>query len=433
MKTTKLITAFLILISLNSFAQSGWTTCNTTVFSNRVGDIFMVNTQTGYAVSGNGSIVKTTDGGSNWATINVDTSIYCRSVEFINTQKGFVGAFPQSITTHNILRKTMDGGASWTDITPLLDTRARKGICGLCIPDSNTIYGCGNWYQDSAYIVKSADGGNTWSFIDMHMYASHLIDFYFLNKDTGFVTGTGLLPAQSAVILYTTDGGLTWAYKYQNTVSSEYCWKIQHFNNRIYFASIEDDATSICQILKSTDGGMTWNTHTVYPTSTIGSGLQGIGFIDSLKGWTGGGTLSFESNDGGITWDTNHVCIGMNRLYKVNDTLLFASGNEIWKYRPLSTGIGSTPNEVPHYITLNCFPNPANDLLTIDVTLAKPTHALIVLLDNTGKRVKVVDNTDKPSGTYQYQISTDKLSQGIYHVVIKTHQDQQSAKVSVKH
>src|SRR6185503_4465152 len=98
-------------------------------------------------------------------------SVWCRSVEFINTQKGFVGAFDYDSVSHsNVLRVTTDGGSSWTDITPQLDPRAQKGICGLSVADSNTIYGCGNWFQDSAYIVKSIDGGSTWSFIDMHTY-----------------------------------------------------------------------------------------------------------------------------------------------------------------------------------------------------------------------------------------------------------------------
>jgi photosystem II stability/assembly factor-like uncharacterized protein len=115
------------------------------------------------------------------------TGVTHRSVEFINNQKGFVGGLTSS-AANNILLRTTDGGATWTDLTQLLDTIARTGICGFAIPDSNTIYGCGTWFTDSAYIVKSTDDGNTWSFIPMHMYATSLIDMYFLNKDTGFVT-----------------------------------------------------------------------------------------------------------------------------------------------------------------------------------------------------------------------------------------------------
>ncbi len=306
MKTKLFLTAVFIFISLNIFAQGGWTLCNTPAFGNRVDDIFMVDTQTGYAVSGDGQIVKTTNGGDNWIMVRND-SVYHRSVEFINTQKGFVGGLTHS-NQNNILLRTLDGGVNWTDLTLQLDPLARGGICGMAIPDSNTIYGCGNWFQDSAYIVKSIDGGNTWSFIDMHAYAAHLIDMYFINKDTGFATGSGLPPSFEAVILYTMDGGQTWTYKFQDTLVlgwDAYCWKIQHLTDQIYFASIEGWTSSGGRVLKSTDGGMSWNYLPVPPPAMGGNGIQGVGFIDSLNGWTGGGfTHSFEIQSERYT----HLC-----------------------------------------------------------------------------------------------------------------------------
>jgi photosystem II stability/assembly factor-like uncharacterized protein len=426
-----LTTALFVFISVSVFAQGGWTLCNTPAFGNRVDDIFMVDTQNGYAVSGDGQIVKTTDGGDNWITVRND-SVYHRSVEFINTQKGFVGGLTHS-NQNNILLRTIDGGANWTDLSLQIDSLARGGICGMAIPDSNTIYGCGNWFQDSAYIVKSIDGGNTWSFIDMHTYAAHLIDMHFLNKDTGFAVGSGVPPSRKAVILYTTDGGQTWSYKFQDTYNNRYVWKIQHLTDQVYFASIEDIG-NLQRILKSTDGGMTWNTHLI-PFVSSGNGIQGVGFIDSLKGWAGGGFgYSYESNDGGSTWDTIPICWGMNRVFKVNDTLLFAGGgSEIWKYNSTATGITPLVRKTPQSISLNCFPNPANKNLDIEVTLNRTTNVLVVLLDETGRRIKLIDNTDKSKGTYQYHLNTDKLSDGMYYVILKTHEDTQLVQVVVTH
>ncbi|MFZ1264050.1 MAG: hypothetical protein WAT34_11140, partial [Chitinophagaceae bacterium] len=284
-----------LLMGFSSFAQLGWKICNAPLFGSRVDDIYMVNTQTGYAVCGDGKIVKTINGGENWTTLLQASGIYHRSVEFINAQKGFVGGFPVSGSTVNIFRSTTDGGATWNDLTSSLHPRAGKGICGLAVADPNTIYGCGNWYQDSAYIIKSADGGNTWSFIDMSGYATSLIDMYFTSKDTGFVTGKGLLPLETAVILYTTNGGVSWTYKFKNTVFNEYCWKIQRLTKQIYFASIEDMTNVAPKILKSYDGGMNWEVHQV---SAVPYNIEGLGFIDPMHGWTGGDMgKSFESKD----------------------------------------------------------------------------------------------------------------------------------------
>ena len=108
MKTLLHLLLFLFT-GIFSFAQTGWSVCNAPAFGSRVDDIFMVNTQIGYAASGDGKIVKTTDGGESWTLLVQSTGIYYRSVEFINSQKGFVGGFPQLGTT-TVLRKTIDGG-----------------------------------------------------------------------------------------------------------------------------------------------------------------------------------------------------------------------------------------------------------------------------------------------------------------------------------
>jgi photosystem II stability/assembly factor-like uncharacterized protein len=253
MKTKLILLTFLIL-SISTFAQNGWKVTNSPAFIGRVDDIFMVNTQIGYAVSGDGRIVKSTDGGENWTTLLQTNETYCRSVEFINTQKGFVGGFPKTGSLINILRRTTDGGATWTDLTNLLHPRARQGICGIAIPDNNTIYAGGNWFMDSAYIIKSVDGGDSWSFIDMSSYATSIIDFHFTSKDTGFATGRGPAPLRQAIILYTTNGGQTWTKKYETSNGNAYVWKIQRLTPRIYYAAVEDLTPVTPKVLKSIDG-----------------------------------------------------------------------------------------------------------------------------------------------------------------------------------
>jgi photosystem II stability/assembly factor-like uncharacterized protein len=431
----KLPLAFLLcFIFTNIFSQNlSWKICNSPAFFNRVDDLFMVNAQTGYAVCGDSKIAKTIDGGDNWTLLNqAGNGLYCRSVEFINTQKGFVGGFyfgGGGPNPTNVLRKTLDGGATWTDITNSINPIARKGICGLAAADSNTIYGCGNWYQDSAYIVKSIDGGNAWSFINMAAYASSLIDMHFINADTGFATGKSPAPIESAIILYTTDGGATWTTKFLNTVPNELCWKIQRLTNSIYFASIEDLNPSTSKILKSIDGGMTWTIKQVLATN---DNMEGVGFINPNKGWAGGGNQTYESNDGGNTWSVINICQGMNRVFKVNDSLLFAAGTgKIWKYSPSSLNINPIRNKEEKYAALKCSPNPAKEKINITINLFRNTRVLLIIYDEKGKEIKVMDNNDKSVGEYKYTFSTNDIPPGLYYVVLKTHEAKEMVKVIV--
>jgi photosystem II stability/assembly factor-like uncharacterized protein len=423
---TKLLLLPCLLISFFPFAQNGWKVTNTPGFAGRVDDIFMVNTQTGYAVSGDGKIVKSTDGGENWSTLLQNTSVYCRAVEFINTQKGFVGGFPNMGGTTNILRRTTDGGATWTDLTPLIPQRSRQGICGIAVADANTIYAGGNWFRDSAYIIKSVDGGDSWSLIDMSMHATSIIDLHFVNKDTGFATGKGLKPLESAVIFYTTNGGQTWTNKYMGTTQKAFVWKFQRLTKRILFASVEDLTPVPAKVLKSVDGGMNWLEMKVSQTYYD---IEGIGFIDPLHGWTGGSAnKSFETKDGGVTWDSVAICPFMNRVFKVNDTMMFASGNTIWKYK--GEGI-FPPIPTQRYAQMVCYPNPVKDVLTIDVSLARDNRVWLVLLDGSGRQVKMIENADRNRGSYQYYVNTAHLPEGMYYVILKTHDDKGYAKIVV--
>jgi photosystem II stability/assembly factor-like uncharacterized protein len=421
-----------MVVSLCSLAQNGWTVCTSPKFSSRVDDIFIINGKTGYAVCGDGQIVKSIDSGDTWTTVFRDTNTYFRSVEFINERKGFAGGFPIKDVYKNIFLKTLDGGLTWTDLTANLAPIARNGICGLSVADTNTIYGCGNWFMDSAYIIKSTDGGNNWQLINMYQYARSLIDMYFISKDTGFVTGMSRAgdTLNTAIILYTTDGGITWTTKFRNTDVNEYCWKIQHLTDKIYFASIEDTGPAQPSILKSTDGGMSW---TKYYVREYTYNIEGIGFIDSLKGLTGGGPNgSYESDDGGKTWTPTFICPYMDRVFKVNDNVMFATGYQIWKYEKGKNGnAGSLTN--PQFTSLRCYPNPVNGILTIDFTFSRSTRGMLSIYDADGRPVQYLFNIVKLAGNYQYLFNTDNLASGTYFVLLKTHEDKQVVKFIVRH
>jgi photosystem II stability/assembly factor-like uncharacterized protein len=423
-----------VLFAATSFSQNlNWKICNMPASQSRVDDISMVTTQIGYAVCGKQTL-KTIDGGDNWNSI-ASTFFVQRSVKFITPLKGFVGAFGYTNNpTADVFRKTLDGGITWIDLTLSIDSSARKGICGIAIGDSNTIYGCGNWSATSAYIVKSADGGNTWTTINMGAYASALIDMLFINADTGFVTGKSPAPFNNAIVLYTTNGGVTWATKFQNNTYKGYCWKIQQLTDSIYFASVEGNPPYVgSNILKSIDKGMTWS---VIQVDTIDRTLQGVGFINKNKGWTGGWgtTLSmFETNNGGNTWTTiGPWCNKVNRILKINDSLLFATGvSMICKYSPNVLSTRDIKMNEPKYSTIKCSPNPTKEKLNIVMTLYRNTRALITLSDERGLEIKRIEHAEMATGKYRYMVNTSELQSGIYYLALKTHEDLQTIKVIV--
>ena len=69
--------------------------------------VFFVNTDTGYVVGGNGTILKTINGGSDWTTQLSGTSNWLGSVYFTDGNTGYAAGSQETIL------KTDDGGTNW--------------------------------------------------------------------------------------------------------------------------------------------------------------------------------------------------------------------------------------------------------------------------------------------------------------------------------
>jgi hypothetical protein len=231
-----------------------------------------------------------------------------------------------------LLYHTTDGGETWNAVSNL-PKGSPAGICGFHAVDEKVAYGSGT--NDPGLpgpgIIKTTDGGATWTLIPMDKYADNLIDIYFFDEKNGFVVGgknSAKAPRDNPaypkprlsryaqlvpVVLRTRDGGRTWtntAAKTEGLAFGEWGWKIQFLNKRIGFIALENFRDAA--ILKTTDGGETWTRKHVAASQErmppINNDLEGIGFVDELTGWVGGwgddfnGYYNSFTQDGGETW-----------------------------------------------------------------------------------------------------------------------------------
>jgi len=150
----------------------------------------------GFAIMGNsflGSPMKTVDGGYTWAddTLVPEQSVY---------QLQGVGQTLYYLSSYRHLLKSTDAGQNWET----LDLPDYSSLFNdMSVPDENTLYLC----DDSSTLFKSIDGGNTWnkiSFTEYHDYTAS----YFFNSDFGW-----LIDGASAKLYRTTDGGISWKRK----------------------------------------------------------------------------------------------------------------------------------------------------------------------------------------------------------------------------
>ncbi|HEY0030190.1 MAG TPA: YCF48-related protein [Bacteroidia bacterium] len=132
----------------------------------------------GYACNYNGDIFKTTDGGLSWSLLTSGTTCSLFAMYFTSSSAGIIVGSP------GIVRKTTDSGATWSGVI----SGTSDYMTGLKFYDSNNGFAVGgNVSLNSGTILRTADGGNTWSCFTPGTARLYRVDFY--NSKVGYAVG----------------------------------------------------------------------------------------------------------------------------------------------------------------------------------------------------------------------------------------------------
>ncbi|MBO6556507.1 MAG: hypothetical protein JJ957_08410 [Pseudomonadales bacterium] len=318
-------------------------------------DCWFISADVGWAVNQDGEIMHTFNGGVTWQSqFLTHDKVMLRSISFADSDNGWVGLLARLKSNDQeaeasvpLMYQTKNGGTDWHPVENYPEG-GPKGICGLFAVSESVVYGAGtNYVGHPARVIKTIDGGQNWKVIEMGEYADNLIDVHFFDERRGFVlggfasSGSGDDAEVEPVVLYTEDGGENW----KNTVTpdcarkGEWAWKIFFLSDKLGFVAME--SYDYAGILKTLDGGMTWERIEVEGNAN----LQSVGFVTEQLGWVGGwgeGPLflgeTSETRDGGRSWRRiDGAGRSVNRFRIVRDEVnaelkLFASGNGIQTY-----------------------------------------------------------------------------------------------------
>jgi photosystem II stability/assembly factor-like uncharacterized protein len=434
----------------------------------RTDDIWFVNPQIGWAVNSNGQIINTTDGGGSWKQQTLEAGVYWRCIGFAKPQNGstprcgWAGGFPRVVSPGGRLYATTDSGANWESIDADLPPEAPSAICGLSVVNEQVVYASGtNVPNRPAAVVKTTDGGQTWSGLDMSVHASLLVDIYFTTPEIGWVVGGKANVANPGredvkpVVLFTENGGVTWRNQVANlagefpshriadgrvTHVGEWGWKIQFLNDDEGFVALENFYDGA--ILKTSNRGRTWQRLAVNDPQR-NANIEGIGFVDAQHGWVGGWGreragptapgYSSETVDGGTTWqDANHIGKLLNRFRFFGNPVTegYASGDTVYKYsaEPVVPAVAeaalaarqlldeAAPVEVTGPIEIGFTTPPGARRLSIDVwnRFGEPVRQLVDETDPASGHRSVTwdftadDGTPLPDGYYIYRVIIDE-------------------------
>ncbi|HEX8299591.1 MAG TPA: T9SS type A sorting domain-containing protein [Rubricoccaceae bacterium] len=396
----------------------------------------------GWAVNGTGGAWRTLDAGDTWsqtATLNG----YLRATAFATPEIGWIGVLFSPIQ----LYETRNGGTTYTNITSRIQPAlpSGMGLCGMWVVDAQTVYAVGQ-YSTPAYIVRTTDGGQTWTSRAMAPLVDALIDIRFFDAQHGLaIGGTGPYSNSRARIIGTDDGGATWTVRH--TVEGVYGvgWKLTFPTRLVGYASVEqfnetDETDAI--VLKTVDGGQTWTEIRV----PDGGSLQGIGFATPELGWISGRGRTSVTTDGGASWTRlaptrtgpnapitpgGQLDGSINRFRFYGDSLAYAAGFKIYRLR----GRFPTAAEVPGADVADgiaaVYPNPAIGPVTVAYRTATAGPVTLDVVDVRGRTVAVlVDGTAAP-GEHAATWTPARSAPGVYIIRLRTAGSMSTRRIAV--
>jgi photosystem II stability/assembly factor-like uncharacterized protein len=265
----------------------------------RLTDVFFVTPEIGYVSGASGTILKTTDSGATWtAQLGGDPASEQQQIEHLfflspeigwATQRttgglrhlyrttdgenwsrigdiadhyeeyGFTSPTDGFYINDEVILRTRDGGKSWVK-TGLCSTKAEIGglprqaecyLTNLHIASPSVAYALGQGKSgvDAAFVMKTGDGGESWSVVALiENERGSEGGLFFIDEQNGY------LSTQYGKSSYrTTDGGVTWTGMTATGIG-----------RRIIFADPEVGwAMQYNQLAYTTDGGRRWASRTI--------------------------------------------------------------------------------------------------------------------------------------------------------------------------
>jgi photosystem II stability/assembly factor-like uncharacterized protein len=351
-----------------------------------------------------GAFFKTANGGINWETFDIGFYPYC--CFFIDSLTGWCGVFP--ISGNNSILKTTDGGNTWSDFpSPSTDP-----INKIHFFNNNS-----GWVLSGDDLYHTSNAGIIWN-----LNESYINDFYFIDQNNGwFVAGDN--------IYNSTDAGNSWNLQHSNNGKELYTISFKDNNAgwacgdsglvlRTVNGGIPVELTSFTSSLIDDDVTLSWQTAT--ETNNQGFEVQRKQVLSQQSSvgneeWI---DLDFVNGNETTTEPQSYSFVDENlqagkyqyRLKQIDFDGTFEYSNviEVEIIAPLKFSLEQNyPNPFNPNTTIN-WQSPISSWQTIKLynTLGQEVETIVNEYLESGVHSKLyIVNSTLPSGIYYYQLT----------------------------
>jgi photosystem II stability/assembly factor-like uncharacterized protein len=383
----KQIIIFSILLLAKPLLADGWFLQTSNVSGISLWSVSFANSSTGYTAGGNGTILKTTNGGVNWITQTSGTTQELLGIYFTDPMTGW------ACGNNGVILNTTNGGTNWNT----QNSGTSNNFETVYFP-SATIGYCGGRFV----ISKTTNAGATWANLTI---TDDMTAMSFINTNTGWGCCWG------GHMYATTNGGATW--NQQNSGTLLHLHGIFFANALSGWATIDDPGAG--GIIATTNGGTNWT----FQLTGI-PGQHSVFFINSSTGYTSGGNI-YKTTNGGTNWELQIPPSGIGECTSV----FFTNENTGWSVTLFGkiiatttggiSGVKQIGGTVPgHFELAQNYPNPFNPETNIDFDLPKSSEVKLVIYSAAGKEIEIPVNGKLTAGKYSVNWNASVYASGVY-------------------
>jgi len=338
-------------------------------------DVYAITPDVVIVTGSNGTILKTTDGGTTWQQKNSGTSQDLGKIQFPTSDIGYV------IEASGKLLKTTDSGETWFPIS----IENISAIYSLSCINQNLIFLSCKDAGSNSILLKSSNGGSSWEKVIGNDSQQKFFGIQFLTGEIGYASSSIVYHSSENNILKTLDGGKNWV-------------TIDNSRGPFNFTGGSEGFSYQSGLLKTTDGGdnfLRLGQGSLYLLSKIfpinENAVWGIFEDLTLCGCGKRGLVRMTVNaEDGYKEYIQYQDAYMSSIYFSNKKLGYAVGQEngkasIWKNTAADLTLNTKENEFKK--SINVFPNPTSDKIHISMDNQLSDETMIAISDMTGKLI----------------------------------------------
>lgn len=321
----KTLILLMMLIASNILNAQSWVTIPSGT-SETLRAVHFPNSTIGYAVGHNSTMLKSTNGGTTWSALTSPVAgHWFWDVHFTSVDTGFVvGEEDANMNPYGtgIILKTTNGGSTWS----IMYTNTSTPMRDLFVLNKDTLFACGGAEGTTCIVIRSIDGGATWTQMGPSYFDAMLGGLIFKDANTGFL---GIYESVFGTFNPTTSN---WAsITNGNTMTTQISSTYNYWN----FASdligttgymMRSNGSDPIFIRKTTNGGTAW-TETAINIPFFNA--YGMDFVNANTGYiVGDGGVILNTTNGGASWagQVSGTTNLLHDVFFVNSGLGFAVG-----------------------------------------------------------------------------------------------------------